>query len=157
VWTLGALCSIVPDLDRVGSRAVVPYETMWGPHGVTHSPAFAAAQSAVLVAVAFRTRDWASWRLGLAFYFSLAAASHGALDAMTNGGLGVGFFAPFDATRYFLPFRPIKISPLGVRDFLPPQGVAILTNEFFWTWLPSGAVVLPAQLARRRLAAAEDG
>jgi hypothetical protein len=26
---------------------------------------------------------------------------------MTNGGLGVAFFSPFDNGRYFLPWRPI--------------------------------------------------
>nr|HRC76832.1 rhodanese-like domain-containing protein [Kouleothrix sp.] len=38
---------------------------------------------------------------------------HGVLDAMTDGGLGVAFFAPFSATRYFFPFRPIP----GTEDF----------------------------------------
>jgi hypothetical protein len=41
-------------------------------------------------------------------YFFVVTASHGALDAMTDGGLGIAFFAPFDNTRYFFPFRPIK-------------------------------------------------
>jgi hypothetical protein len=36
----------------------------------------------------------------------LATASHGVLDATTNGGLGVAFFSPFDNRRYFLPWRP---------------------------------------------------
>jgi hypothetical protein len=35
-------------------------------------------------------------RLSVWTYFFLAAASHGLLDAMTDGGLGVAFFAPFD-------------------------------------------------------------
>jgi hypothetical protein len=33
----------------------------------------------------------------------LATAGHGLLDAMTNGGLGLAFFSPFDNHRYFLP------------------------------------------------------
>jgi inner membrane protein len=44
-------------------------------------------------------------------------ASHGILDAMTDGGLGVAFFSPFDDTRCFFPFRPIKVSPIGLSFF----------------------------------------
>jgi len=64
-----------------------------------------------------------------------AIASHGVLDAMTNGGLGLAFFAPFDNTRYFFPFRPIEVSPLSVDAFFSASGAAILTNEFLWIWL----------------------
>ena len=39
-------------------------------------------------------------------------ASHGVLDALTDGGPGVAFLAPFDDTRYFFPWRPIRVSPL---------------------------------------------
>src|SRR6267378_8050335 len=56
---------------------------------------------------------WARWcpTPGLWRFFFLATASHGLLDAMTNGGLGVAFFAPFCDTRYFLPWQPIVVSP----------------------------------------------
>jgi len=50
-------------------------------------------------------------------YFFLATASHGLLDALTDGGLGVAFFAPFDNHRYFLPWRPIHVSPIGAGRF----------------------------------------
>src|SRR6266540_4876570 len=38
------------------------------------------------------------------------ALRHGFFDAMTNGGLGVAFFAPFDSRRYFLAFRPLEVA-----------------------------------------------
>jgi hypothetical protein len=38
-------------------------------------------------------------------HFSFVTASHGMLDAMTDGGLGVAFFAPFDNARYFFPME----------------------------------------------------
>ena len=44
-------------------------------------------------------------------FLFLAIASHGLLDAFTDGGLGVAFFAPFDSTRYFFPVTPIEVSP----------------------------------------------
>jgi len=67
----------------------------------------------------------------------MAIASHGVLDAMTDGGLGVTFFAPFWSDRYFLPWRPIAVSPIGVARFLSARGVAVLASELRWVWLPS--------------------
>jgi inner membrane protein len=74
---------------------------------------------------------------GLFLYFFLCAASHGVLDAMTNGGLGVAFFSPLDTTRYFFPVRPVLVSPIGIGDFFSAQGVRILVSEATWIWLPS--------------------
>jgi inner membrane protein len=34
---------------------------------------------------------------------------------MTNGGLGVSLRSPLDTTRYFLPWRPIQVSPISLR------------------------------------------
>jgi inner membrane protein len=48
-------------------------------------------------------------RFGIALCIAVATASHGILDAFTNGGLGVAFFAPFDKTRYFFPVTPMKL------------------------------------------------
>ena len=45
---------------------------------------------------------------------------------MTDGGRGVALLAPFDATRYFLPWRPIRVSPIGVHGIFGPRGLAIL-------------------------------
>jgi hypothetical protein len=75
--------------------------------------------------------------LGLLAYLFLATASHGLLDAITNGGLGVAFFSPFDNTRYFLPWRPIRVSPIAVTRFFTPQEFAILQTEMLWIWLPA--------------------
>ncbi len=51
---------------------------------------------------------------------------------MTNGGIGVAFFAPFDAGRYDLPWRPIVVSPLGIRRFFSAWGVAVVASEAVW-------------------------
>jgi inner membrane protein len=78
-------------------------------------------------------------------YFFLATASHGVLDAMTNGGLGVAFFSPFDNNRYFLPWRPILVSPISVHRFFSGRGYAVLQSELLWIWVPAivfAAVVL---------------
>jgi inner membrane protein len=83
-----------------------------------------------------------------AFFFG-ATASHGVLDALTNGGLGVAFFAPFSNTRYFFPWQPIEVSPLGIEPFLSSRGVEVMVSEFKWVWIPSGLLVLGAYALRR--------
>jgi inner membrane protein len=76
--------------------------------------------------------------------------SHGVLDAMTNGGRGVAFLAPFSEERYHFPFRPIEVSPLSVRAFFTDRGVTIMENELVWIWLPALAVAGLAVWLRRR-------
>ena len=76
-------------------------------------------------------------------------ASHGALDAMTDGGLGVAFFAPFSGERYFFPFRPIVVSPIGLGGFFSEWGVAVIKSELLWVWLPSALVVAFVLIFRR--------
>ena len=137
VWLLGAGCSVVPDLDMLGYWLGIPYDAPLGHRGLTHSLAFAAVLSGLVVATAFRGARWAAFRSRLALYFFFATVSHGVLDAMTNGGLGVAFFGPFDNARYFSPFRHIEVSSLSVEAFPTASGVAILWNELLWIWLPS--------------------
>ena len=59
---------------------------------------------------------------------------------MTNGGLGVAFFYPRTNTRYFFPFHPIKVSPIGVGRFFSARGWSIIRSEALWLWLPSASV-----------------
>jgi inner membrane protein len=85
-------------------------------------------------------------------YVFLATASHGLLDAMTNGGLGVAFFSPFVNQRYFLPWRPILVSPISVTRFFSVRGYDVLRSELFWVWIPAfllGALVLVLKRTRR--------
>jgi len=131
-------CSILPDIDVIGHAFGIPYSSVWGHRGITHSFAFAAILALVVVGLAFPQAQWFSpawW--GLVVYFLAVTASHPILDAMTNGGLGVAFFAPFENSRYFLPWRPIEVSPIGVRAFFSPRGLAVLQSEFIWIWVPS--------------------
>jgi inner membrane protein len=82
-------------------------------------------------------------------YFFLATASHGLLDALTNGGLGVAFLSPFDTTRYFFGFRPVAVSPIGVSEFLTAYGAQVLASEARWIWMPSGVLLLSVRLIQR--------
>jgi inner membrane protein len=111
---------------------------MWGHRGITHSFAFAALLAFAVVTLGFPQMEGLSvpwW--GLVAYFFAVTAAHPILDAMTNGGLGVAFFAPFENSRYFLPWRPIEVSPIGVRAFFTPRGLAVMHSEFIWIWIPS--------------------
>jgi inner membrane protein len=76
------------------------------------------------------------------------------LDAMTDGGLGVAFFSPFDNHRYFLPWTPIRVSPIGAARFWSARGLAVLRSEFFWIWLPAIGLAVAATAWRRRSAGA---
>ncbi len=136
-WVAGAVVAALPDLDSIGFRFGVAYGDMLGHRGLTHSLAFAAALAALVVGVAFPSGAGPVSRGQLWLYLFLATASHGALDALTNGGLGVAFFAPFQNARYFFPFTPIEVSPISVRAFFTERGARVMASELLWVWLPS--------------------
>jgi inner membrane protein len=148
VWALGAFAAMLPDADVLAFKLGIPYEHVLGHRGLTHSLLFAAVLATVL-ALAAGTVPRMS-RAALCLYLFLAAASHGALDALTNGGLGVAFLAPFDAHRFFFPFRPIQVSPIGIARFFTARGWAVIRSELVWVWLPSTLLAAGALLRRGR-------
>src|ERR1700751_1253162 len=127
LWIMGIICSMIPDADTIGFRFGIPYKSMWGHRGFSHSIVFAILLALLILFLFYRDIKpfKKEWYL-LLFYFFLATISHPILDAMTNGGLGVAFFAPFNNTRYFFPWTPIRVSPIGVGRFFGARGVAIL-------------------------------
>ena len=131
----GALCSVVPDLDVVGFEFGIKYGDMLGHRGFTHSIFFAALLAAVIT-VAFFQENPGSLLIVFMFLF-LSTLSHPVLDALTNGGLGVGLFAPFNNERYFFPYRPIEVSPIGVGAFFSHRGLIVMLSELKWVWVPS--------------------
>ena len=147
VWIVGAVCSAIPDLDVVGFRLGVSYGDFWGHRGFSHSILFAALLAGA--AVLGLRESAAGIGAGVLFlYFFLAAASHGVLDAMTDGGLGVAFFSPFDNTRHFFPWTPIRVAPIGVTHFFTARGWAVLQSELVWVWIPTGVLVIVAGVIR---------
>ena len=150
VLAIGALCSVIPDLDVIGFRFGIRYGDFWGHRGFTHSIVFAALLAVAIVALGFRGDASGLSRFPLWAYFFLATASHGLLDAMTDGGLGVAFFSPFDNHRYFLPWTPIRVSPIGVGRFFSDRGLAVLQGELLWIWLPAALFAVGVWFIRRR-------
>lgn len=94
-WLLGVVCAVVPDVDVIGFRLGVHYGDLLGHRGLTHSLPFAVLLSVVVARCAVPRGCQAVNRQVLLLYLFVATASHGVLDAMTNGGLGVAFFSPF--------------------------------------------------------------
>jgi|SRR5579872_112427 len=148
IWAVGIACSVLPDLDVIGFRFGISYGDFWGHRGFTHSFLFAAVLAAVLAFVILQTQSEIS-QVSLFTYLFLSTTSHGLLDAMTNGGLGVAFFSPFDNRRYFLPWRPIRVSPIGVSRFFGARGLAVLKSELFWIWVPSILIVMIISISRK--------
>src|SRR5580693_4817935 len=152
VWVIGALCAVIPDLDVIGFALGIRYGDFWGQRGFTHSLLFAALLASVVTLLAIRQAVPGFGGFSLWTYFFLAIASHGLLDAVTDGGLGVAFFSPFSNTRYFLPWRPIRVSPIGVSRFFTHRGLEVVKSELFWIWLPAALLVASGWLIRRRSA-----
>lgn len=149
-WYLAILCAILPDIDVVGFELGVRYGDLWGHRGMTHSLLFAAIVAAIM-AFRFSHARGERWKLMLLLFF--ITASHGVLDAMTNGGLGVAFFSPFDTQRYFFPWTPIQVSPIGASHFFSSRGVDVLWSEIVWVWGPAialGAIIWGVQRLRRK-------
>ena len=150
VWVIGAACSVLPDVHVIGFRFGVRYADFWGHRGFTHSLFFAVLIATAVVICGFRRGTQSLGPTKLWTYFFLAIASHGFLDAMTDGGLGVAFFAPFDNQRYFFSWRPIRVSPIGVGRFFSERGLTVLRSELLWIWIPAGILALVVWSFRRR-------
>ncbi|MCK7513006.1 MAG: metal-dependent hydrolase [Desulfobacterales bacterium] len=103
----------------------------------------------VFVATLFFGDDGAlspKWFL-LRLYFSILTASHGILDAMTNGGFGVALLSPFDRTRYFSPWTPIDVAPLSLRAFFSHWGMKkVMWGEILLVGIPSAIVFVFGRL-----------
>lgn len=148
-WILGVACSILPDLDVLGFRFGIRYGDFWGHRGFTHSLFFAAFTALAVLLLGFWKEPASPGKLYLWSYLFLATASHGLLDAMTDGGLGVAFFSPFDTGRYFLPWRPVLVSPIAVGRFFSRRGLDVLQSELLWIWLPAALLAVSALFLRR--------
>ena len=136
LWWLGIGGALAPDLDVIGLALGVPYAHPLGHRGLWHSIPFAAFAAVCVAALAFPGARPGFSRARAALYLFLAIASHGLLDAATDGGLGVALLAPFDDERFFFPFRPIVVSPLGISAFFSVRGLAVLESELLFVWLP---------------------
>lgn len=149
-WLLGIICAIIPDADVIGFKFDIAYEDFWGHRGFSHSLIFALFLGITITAIFYSKKFLTKTGLILIMYFSVCTALHGVLDAMTTGGLGIAFFSPFDDTRYFFPWRPIKVSPIGASKFFSIWGIKVLLSELIWVGIPGGMYILLTSLFRKK-------
>jgi inner membrane protein len=142
---LAIFSSIIPDADVIAFKFGIPYEHPMGHRGFSHSILFAVIWSGIL-SLWFGKKDKLIYFLVLFF----STVSHGILDAMTTGGKGVGFFIPFDNLRYFLPWRPIKVSPIGIKEFFSEWGLQIIITELKYIAVPCVIVLITLALLKKR-------
>ena len=145
---VGAFAAVVPDFDVIGFRFGVNYADPLGHRGLTHSLIFAIALGAAIVALSHARAG--QTRLAVWAYLALATASHGIFDAFTDGGLGVALFAPFTHERFFFPWRPIEVSPIGLSRFFSARGADVFMSELVWVGIPALAVALLGLAITRR-------
>jgi inner membrane protein len=120
-----AALSMLPDADVIGFTLGVPYSAPFGHRGATHSLA-AALAGGIACGLAARWLERPALRTGI--IATAVLASHGLLDTLTDGGLGAALFWPFDLTRYFAPWQPIPVAPIGL-DFLSSYGLIVSLTE----------------------------
>lgn len=106
----GVVASVIPDADVIGFKFGIEYASQFGHRGFTHSICFALLLG-LLSVLAHRKLDCT--RLSAFLFVSLCAASHALLDALTDGGLGVALFWPYDNSRFFFPGRESKFPRLA--------------------------------------------
>jgi inner membrane protein len=140
--------SVLSDADALGYWAGVPYDAPLGHRGFTHSLVFAALLAACGAGLARRLGASRGTAFGVIL---LSGVSHGLLDALTTGGMGVAFFSPFSNERYFFPWRVIQVSPIGVARFFSERGLRILRSELAWIWAPCAAIAVGGIALRRIL------
>lgn len=129
--------SMIPDADFIGYKLGIPYNSTFGHRGFSHSFAFAFLWSGLVYLIFFYTKEKLQKARVILTILFLATISHPILDAFTSGGEGVAFFSPFSNQRYFFPFRPIRVSPLGIQSFFSNRGVIVILSEIKYIWIPS--------------------
>jgi inner membrane protein len=136
--------SLLPDVDVIGFSLGVHYEDPWGHRVATHSLMFAVAAACVVFVVAKLARFPP---LRTALIALAVVASHGLLDTLTDGGLCCALLWPFSNERFFAPWTPLPVAPIG-RAFLSAEGLAVALTELA-VLSPLVAVLIWHVLARR--------
>ncbi len=129
------LLSMAPDLDVVAFAFGIPYEAPFGHRGASHAIATALLLAGVFAALP--RRAGVSRHVVLVLVFAVVV-SHGLLDTLTDGGRGIALLWPLDNTRYFAPWRPIPVSPIGA-GLLSTRGARVMLTELVvfapaWLW-----------------------
>jgi len=145
-WALAATCAMAPDLDWFVSLLNLHRGHVLNHRGAAHS-LFGAVVIAALVFLAAYRRD--QRRPVVWLCLTLAALSHGLLDACTSGGVGVALFMPFSETRWACLWQPGWVAPLPLGREHVYTFLDSLWNEAAWIGLPALVVVGWSRLMRQ--------
>ena len=148
-WVLSVVCAILADADVVSFSFGLPYSHFFGHRGFFHSIFFASVLSVFVVCVFFWSYKLFSklWWIYVSYFF-VVGANHGVLDAFTDGGLGIALFSPFDSTRYFFPWRPLLVSPIGLGAFFSDWGAKVMISEVIYVWFPLLVLLIVVRIIR---------
>jgi len=147
-WSLSIACSTIADVDLIGLLGGIPYDHFFGHRGFVHSLFFGMVVSIAATRFMFsRAKEEPGGWVPYFVFFFLLSASHGLLDALSNGSIGVALLSPFDTTRYFFPWQPISM--MRIRVFLRTWSFAAIRSELLWIWLPSLFIILVSATIRR--------
>ena len=144
LW-LAIVSAILPDLDVLAFKFGVPYMHPLGHRGFTHSVLFAVLWSLLLSYFFGKNRK----QIFFVVLF-VSTISHGLLDALTTGGKGVGFFIPLDNSRYFFPWRIIKVSPIGIEQFFSEWGMRVIVSELFYIAIPCIIILITLRFIKKK-------
>lgn len=122
---LWSALSLLPDADVLAFRFGIPYGDPFGHRGATHSLCFAVLIALGAYAIARATK---LPPLRTALLTGAVVASHGLIDSMTDGGLGCALLWPFSNERFFSPWTPIPVAPIGLH-FLSMRGARVAGTE----------------------------
>jgi inner membrane protein len=137
---LWSALSLLPDIDVIGFALGVPYADPWGHRGATHSLTLSVA---VGVAIGLAAPRFKRPAVRTALVAIAVLVSHALLDTMTDGGLGCALLWPFSSARYFAPWRPIPVAPIGFGFFTPYGAIVALTELLLFS--PALLVALRSQ------------
>ncbi len=130
----GIAASMLPDADVVAFAMRLAWDHAYAHRGASHSLG-AALLVGLLAAACARALGTSA---GRAFLFvGGSMASHGVLDMFTDGGAGIALAWPLSDERWFAPWQPIAVSPIGLSRFFSMRGLEVIVSEAIWVWIPA--------------------
>lgn len=117
--------SMLPDADVIAFPLGIAYEHPLGHRGASHSFVFAVFVGLVALALA---RPLKQPPLRLFVTVTVILLTHGLLDTLTNGGLGIELLWPFSYERFFAPVSLIPVAPIGL-GMLSVRGLLVIVVE----------------------------
>jgi len=141
------LFAVAPDLDTYAMFAFdIPRGSLYSHRGFFHSPFFLALLAFGVARLVSGTKAW----ITLGLLWTCAAVTHPLLDMFTDGGSGVMLLFPFTTDRLFFPWRPIRVSPLGIARFFDRAGEILLSELPFCIGALALGWVILNRVARAR-------